>query len=158
MLSTKAIVGMFCVMAAGVLYHNTEAQYIWDYMPTPLNADQVYEMFLNAVPGETFPMFNTPPETSFTCEGRIPGYYADQDAGCQAFRRCTYNGDMFSFLCPNGTVFNQLFGGCDWWFNVDCSQAANFYDFFNSRIYDENADLHDTPPADYLPPWLREQK
>ena len=27
---------------------------------------------------------------------------------------------FFSFLCPNGTVFNQEYFTCDWWFNVDC--------------------------------------
>ena len=33
----------------------------------------------------------------------------------------------FSFLCPNGTVFNQAKFICDWWFNVDCSLAEGFY-------------------------------
>ena len=27
---------------------------------------------------------------------------------------------FFSFLCPNGTLFNQQYFICDWWFNVDC--------------------------------------
>ena len=29
----------------------------------------------------------------------------------------------YSFLCPNGTLFNQQYFICDWWFNVDCSQV-----------------------------------
>ncbi len=29
----------------------------------------------------------------------------------------------YSFLCPNGTLFNQVYFICDWWFNVDCSQV-----------------------------------
>ena len=29
-----------------------------------------------------------------------------------------------SFLCPNGTIFNQEVFTCDWWFNVDCGAAA----------------------------------
>ena len=53
---------------------------------------------------------------------------------------------QFSFLCPNGTIFNQVlmlmmmlmlmlmligfdpqeYFICDWWFNVDCSQARTF--------------------------------
>ena len=33
----------------------------------------------------------------------------------------------YSFLCPNGTLFNQQYFICDWWFNVDCSQAPTFY-------------------------------
>ena len=27
----------------------------------------------------------------------------------------------YSFLCPNGTLFQQQYFICDWWFNVDCS-------------------------------------
>ena len=26
-----------------------------------------------------------------------------------------------SFLCPNGTIFNQDQFTCDWWFNVRCT-------------------------------------
>ena len=29
---------------------------------------------------------------------------------------------FYSFLCPNGTLFNELYFTCDWWFNVDCHQ------------------------------------
>jgi len=29
----------------------------------------------------------------------------------------------YTFLCPNGTIFNQDYFICDWWFNVDCQQA-----------------------------------
>ena len=32
-----------------------------------------------------------------------------------------------SFLCPNGTIFNQEYFICDWWFNFDCSNAQNLY-------------------------------
>jgi hypothetical protein len=30
-------------------------------------------------------------------------------------------------LCPNGTIFNQNYFICDWWFNFDCSEAAGLY-------------------------------
>ena len=33
----------------------------------------------------------------------------------------------FSFLCPNGTVFNQEKLVCDAWFNVDCSEAGGYF-------------------------------
>jgi len=33
----------------------------------------------------------------------------------------------YDFLCPNGTIFNQQYFICDWWFNVDCSQAEENY-------------------------------
>merc|ERR1711988_466302 len=82
-------------------------------------------------PGEDYPIYATPPETSFGCDGYIEGYYADPEAECQAFHICANFGDAnlvkYSFLCPNGTLFNQQYFICDWWFNVDCSQAENFY-------------------------------
>ena len=61
----------------------------------------------------------------------IPGYYADPEANCQAFHICIDNGrgglTKHSFLCPNGTIFNQEYFICDWWFNFDCSQAQGLY-------------------------------
>jgi len=33
----------------------------------------------------------------------------------------------YSFLCPNGTIFNQNYFICDWWFNFDCSEAEALY-------------------------------
>merc|ERR1712106_3866 len=82
-------------------------------------------------PGEDYPIFATPPETSFVCDGYIQGYYADPEAECQAFHICADFGysdlTKYSFLCPNGTLFNQQYFICDWWFNVDCSQAEDFY-------------------------------
>merc|ERR1711899_504800 len=82
-------------------------------------------------PGEDYPIYATPPETSFGCDGYIEGYYADPEAECQAFHICANFGDAnlvkYSFLCPNGTLFNQQYFICDWWFNVDCSQAEDSY-------------------------------
>ena len=48
------------------------------------------------------------------------GYYADPDMGCQAYHVCLLDpisGSMYptSFLCPNGTLFQQQIFNCDWW-------------------------------------------
>ena len=49
------------------------------------------------------------------------GYYADPEMGCQAYHVCQVFDDGFnepiknSFLCPNGTIFNQPIFTCDWW-------------------------------------------
>ena len=43
-----------------------------------------------------------------------------------------------SFLCPNGTIFNQQYFICDWWFNVDCSIAESLYSI-NDEIAAEAA-------------------
>ena len=44
----------------------------------------------------------------------------------KAFHIC-HKDRMTTLLCPNGTLFNQRFFVCDWWFNVDCSKAAALY-------------------------------
>ena len=84
------------------------------------------------VPGEDYPIFSEVPDTSFSCDGQVEGgYYADPEAECQAFHICGSDGDgglnKFSFLCPNGTLMNQQYFVCDWWFNVDCSLAETLY-------------------------------
>jgi len=83
-------------------------------------------------PGEDYPIYSEVPETSFTCDGQVEGgYYSDPEAECQVFHICGGGsaGSLikYSFLCPNGSLFNQEYFVCDWWFNVDCSQADNFY-------------------------------
>merc|ERR1711892_1399887 len=84
------------------------------------------------VPGEDYPIYAEVPESGFVCDGQVDGgYYADPEAECQAFHICTADGagDLakYSFLCPNGTLFNQNYFICDWWFNFDCSTAEDLY-------------------------------
>lgn len=52
----------------------------------------------------------------------------------QVWHWCLPNGQKFSFLCPNGTVFNQYARVCDWWFNVDCAIVQNYYNI-NEDLY-----------------------
>ncbi len=44
------------------------------------------------------------------------GYYADPEAQCQVFHVCgrSLEGQGWTFLCPNGTIFNQNYFICDW--------------------------------------------
>jgi len=84
------------------------------------------------VPGEDYPIYAEVPETAFSCDGQVDGgYYADPEAECQAFHICTADGAgglaKYSFLCPNGTIFNQNYFICDWWFNFDCAEAEGLY-------------------------------
>merc|ERR1712025_1020827 len=84
------------------------------------------------VPGDDYPIYAEVPDTSFLCDGQAEGgYYADVEAECQVFHICGSDGNggltKYSFLCPNGTLFNQQYFVCDWWFNVDCSLAEEFY-------------------------------
>jgi len=84
------------------------------------------------VAGDDYPIFAEVPDTGFACDGQTDGgYYADTEAECQAFHICANDGQgsltKYSFLCPNGTIFNQNYFICDWWFNVDCSLAEGLY-------------------------------
>merc|ERR1711892_829104 len=97
------------------------------------------EEAIPGVPGDDYPIFAEVPETSVLCNGQADGgYYADPEAECQAFHICANDGNggrtKYSFLCPNGTVFQQQYFVCDWWFNVDCSLAESLY-----SLNDDNA-------------------
>jgi len=85
-------------------------------------------------PGVDYPILASVQETSFSCSGLIfGGYYADPEQQCQAYHICLSDPlDLdtlypVSFLCPNGTIFNQEIFVCDWWFNVDCGAAVSLY-------------------------------
>jgi len=77
--------------------------------------------------GRDFPLFvqQDMPETSFSCEGKVYGtFYADVEAGCQVFHMCmgeAEQSDKFSFICPQGTLFNQANLVCTEWYKVTCS-------------------------------------
>merc|ERR1719242_429509 len=84
------------------------------------------------IPGEDYPIYAEVPESGFVCDGQVDGgYYSDPEAECQVFHICTADGAgglaKYSFLCPNGTVFNQNYFICDWWFNFDCAEAEGLY-------------------------------
>merc|ERR1712223_942521 len=98
-------------------------------------ASGALDMLQNAipgVPGEDYPIYAEVPESGFACDGQVDGgYYSDPEAECQAFHICTADGAgglaKYSFLCPNGTLFNQNYFICDWWFNFDCAEAEGLY-------------------------------
>jgi len=90
------------------------------------------------VAGVDFPVLTEIPQTGFDCAAQdFPGIYADMDTDCQVFYMCQPNGNFNSFLCPNGTMFNQQYFICDWWYNVDCGASANFYQL-NQFLYEDN--------------------
>merc|ERR1719191_1374697 len=111
------------------------------------------------VPGEDYPIYAEVPESGFTCDGQVDGgYYADPEAECQAFHICTADGAgglaEYSFLCPNGTLFNQNYFICDWWFNFDCATAEDLYSL-NDEIAAEREALAgeaSDAPGDYAAP------
>ena len=40
---------------------------------------------------------------------------------------------LSTLLCPNGTLYNQQYFVCDWWFNVDCSVVSKRFASRNER-------------------------
>ncbi|KAI4466837.1 hypothetical protein MML48_2g00002128 [Holotrichia oblita] len=84
------------------------------------------------VPGVDYPIYHSVPETHFSCHNvpAHPGIYANVETGCQAYHVCHDGREGHqgsSFLCANGTLFNQAEFTCDWWYNVNCHDATNLY-------------------------------
>ncbi|XP_055348152.1 uncharacterized protein LOC129595240 [Paramacrobiotus metropolitanus] len=103
-----------------------------------LSVPDQYNLIATAQAGQDYPNNAVIPPSSFDCSTtHQPGFYADNsaDSRCQVFHRCDINGNQTSYLCPNMSVFNSITLVCDWWFNVDCSKAAQFDDYSNSRLY-----------------------
>ena len=106
------------------------------------------------VPGEDYPIYAEVPESGFTCDGQVDGgYYADPEAECQAFHICTADGAgglaKYSFLCPNGTLFNQNYFICDWWFNFDCATAEDLYSLNDEIAAERDALAGASDQAEY---------
>jgi hypothetical protein len=117
-----------------------------------LTIDEILNILANAVAGRDYPIYNEIPSTRFSCENvHQAGFYADAEAQCQVIRRCDINGVLWSYLCPNMTLFNQITLVCDWFFNVNCNNAVQYYDYSNPRLYTQFA-LLDTPNQAYVRP------
>lgn len=87
---------------------------------------------------------SAPLQTSFTCDGRSYGYYADVDNNCEVYHVClpleddegaVYQTAHFSFICGNQTVFNQETLTCasrD--LSFPCAEAPSLYDIVNAEF------------------------
>merc|ERR1712027_216999 len=124
------------------------------------DADAALAMLQGAVPGvpgEDYPIYAEVPESGFSCDGQVDGgYYADPEAQCQVFHICTADGAgglaQYSFLCPNGTVFNQNYFICDWWFNFDCAEAEGLYSLNDQLAAEREAASASSPEGSYASP------
>lgn len=115
--------------------------------------DSDYEIYQGVVgrPGVDFPVMTGIPQTTFNCRKFGNGYFADLETECQVndnnlriiifllhkthlnleyllqvFHICE-GGKKISFLCPNGTIFQQTDLICDWWFKVNCAASPGHY-------------------------------
>lgn len=64
------------------------------------------DLQLKTIPGQPvkdYPIFDFIPKTTFTCQGREAGYFADQEANCQVvpkivnFNICDYYNSFLGF-------------------------------------------------------------
>ena len=46
----------------------------------------------------------------------------------KVFHVCEEGKRQSSFLCPRGTIFNQEYRVCDWWYNVKCEDSSEYFD------------------------------
>lgn len=56
----------------------------------------------------------------------------------QVFHICN-DGRKISFLCPNGTIFQQSDLICEWWFKVNCTNSPNLYEESAEHLREEEA-------------------
>lgn len=116
---------------------------VWDALAKlrgkgALTAEQIQDMYPNAVAGTDFPNnLAIAQPRAIDCGKVIPGFHADvsDPSKCQLYDRCDVNRNLTSYICPAMTLFNQITLICDYWYNVDCSQSANFVDYSNGRLY-----------------------
>ncbi|XP_057369956.2 uncharacterized protein LOC130691070 [Daphnia carinata] len=101
----------------------------------PIDEEIAFWDFRESIPGEPefdYPILDKIPRTSFKCTGQKDGYYADIETRCQVFHVCTNIPDAepikASFLCPNGTIFNQEVFVCQWWPDVNCASSPQFFE------------------------------
>ncbi|XP_034237478.1 uncharacterized protein LOC117642950, partial [Thrips palmi] len=108
------------------------------------DADHTHWDIRKSIPGEPgtdYPTLDSIPETGFSCDGRADGYYADVSTRCQVYHVCSSQAVPVknSFMCNNGSIFNQERFVCDWWPNVDCPNSE--------RSFDLNLEIGKTPNA-----------
>nr|P0DPW5.1 RecName: Full=U-scoloptoxin(01)-Cw1a; Short=U-SLPTX(01)-Cw1a; Flags: Precursor [Cormocephalus westwoodi] len=77
-----------------------------------------------------------PSGLSFSCDGKKPGYYADQQMECQVYHVCTPDNEHAVLLCGPGTIFNQKHLVCDFPSNYACADAAKDADDANAHAFE----------------------
>lgn len=56
------------------------------------------------------------------------------------------SGKKISFLCPNGTIFQQSDLICDWWFKVNCAASPGHYAESSESLLRARHRYHSNPP------------
>ena len=150
------VTGTFNLWIGWHFFRNSDLHH-WDYLfPAAIGLRTLF-LSISGEPEVDYPIFAEAPETSFTCDDKSDGMYADVEARCQVWHQC-FAGRTWAFLCPNGTIFNQEIFTCVWWFDFDCSTAEGLYGK-NDDLYppegeggnnDDGGDTYDDGLGEYL--------
>lgn len=128
------VAGLLCaVQCIKVDYYGS--LYQQDELHAPYKSAKEPKQDFSKIPGQPgvdYPIYHEVPHTSFSCAHvpAIPGMYANVETSCQAYHTCHDGREGHqgaSFLCTNGTIFNQKEFACDWWYNVKCEEAPSLY-------------------------------
>lgn len=85
-------------------------------------------------------------KSSFKCDQRTTGYYADDTVGCEVFHYCQEN-SKHSWVCPEGFTFHQVHLICMPPSNENICEQSSKYHFVNDYLYKPiNMEEHQTKP------------
>ncbi|KAG5678668.1 hypothetical protein PVAND_008321 [Polypedilum vanderplanki] len=90
------------------------------------------------LPADSETIRNNIIDSQFSCDEREPGFYADIENDCQIFHRCLQERkEVFSFICPEQTVFDQRILVCisDDDFDIPCSASDQYYRESNRAFF-----------------------
>ncbi|XP_076260577.1 uncharacterized protein LOC143196620 [Rhynchophorus ferrugineus] len=106
----------------------------------PPDPNEYYDYFqgVEGKPYRDYPSYSYIPKTTFTCRNLKSGYYADLETDCQVFHICE-DGRKISFLCPNGTIFQQSELICEWWNKVNCTNSPYLYEESAEKLQNDVA-------------------
>lgn len=80
--------------------------------------------------------------STFSCEKRVTGYYADVKLGCRVYHFCATEelGEVsyqrVSYMCLEGSIFDQKELNCvrERDLNIPCDKAESYYDSSNKQF------------------------
>lgn len=88
--------------------------------------------------------------STFSCEKRVTGYYADVKLGCRVYHFCATIEELgevayqrVSYMCLEGSIFDQKELNCvrEIDLNIPCNKAESYYDSSNKQF-----DSHEEAP------------
>nr|P0DPW4.1 RecName: Full=U-scoloptoxin(01)-Er1a; Short=U-SLPTX(01)-Er1a; Flags: Precursor [Ethmostigmus rubripes] len=96
----------------------------------------LFAIFVKMEDEEKPPNLTRMPEgVNFACSGKKPGFYADEGFDCQVYHMCSPEGQLTTYLCGPGTIFNQKKLVCDLPTNYNCADAAKDAEEANANVF-----------------------